>query len=236
MQLEERGVHRRGIALLHGSHERRRGAPAVWRRRDRPRGGSGSRTLPPASSAAGRGRRRTKRSPGPWRRAGRVAGAPGLGRRAGRTASRPLLPTVTPAWSVPMWMPGRDAIGEEARHRRGGGPATAAAVRARPGGGRCRRPRNGPRSAGGGASARVLAGGTALRRPPGSARRGRLRALRAPRRHGPRCRARAPPRSPGWIRTPWPIASGVPRELPVTTTPRPRTEKTRSMASQARSG
>ena len=78
-----------------------RARSGVARRRETPRGGSASRTRPPASVAAGEGRRTTNASPGAAaigsaRR--RIAATSPFGRS---TASRPLRPTVASTRAVP---------------------------------------------------------------------------------------------------------------------------------------
>ena len=186
-----------------------------------------SSTVPPASRAAGRGRRRTRRAPGIVAM-GRSSCRSPTARPSGRGRASPR--STAPAWSVPVWsLAGTPSSGGQASwgRRPGSAAGPSSTTRRRS----VEETRSGPGS--------WVATSTWPRRTASRSTPVRLSATRPPR--GPsgtaaswtsRPRIRAT-RSPGRRSTRCPMVSGRPREVPVMTRPRPRTAKTRSTASHA---
>ena len=209
----EPGRRDRGpVARCDRRREPRRRARRVWRRREIPRGGATSSTTAPTTRSAPDDRRRTSRSPG----------ATAIGPASRRIAERGSVGQVERVPAAPA-----DARLDRRGPEHGGAPATDRAwpCAARRGPGRWPRPTGRPsaRARGGARPASTPARLSAVR--PGSAAiDGRAVDLdladpdRPVARHEPEGGAASEPR---------------PRSVPVTTTPRPLTAKTRSIASRA---
>ena len=181
----------------------------VWRRREIPRGGMASRTTPPTTRSEPDARRRTKRSPG--------EAAIGVASRTMPATSRQGSSIASPTASAEGGVDGRGPDVDP-----GTRSGRAAAERAGRGRGLWRRSRGSSVENEAAAKVRDLDAGDVER---GAARTGGLDG-------GAVDLDVADPdgRSPGTSRSVAPRAREPPRSVPVTTAPRPLTEKTRSIA------